>query len=92
MHPAKCGTKVYCKDGKYWPARPYQDAYRFERFKAAWAVFTKKADAFVWPEQEIGTSDGGPLPEGVQPHFFSGLKYSAHNDLIHSEMTRLENL
>lgn len=40
-----------CIDGRYVPARPLPFYGRFWRFKAAWLVFTGRADALVWPGQ-----------------------------------------
>lgn len=38
-------------DGRYVPARPLGfDGWR-ERLRAAWLVFTGKADALLWPGQ-----------------------------------------
>jgi len=39
-------------NGKWVPARPINYKYRsfMEKLKEAWAVFTGKADAFMWPE------------------------------------------
>lgn len=43
------------KDGRQWwgPARAYgfNQIRIFGRFKAAWLVFTGKADALTWPPQ-----------------------------------------
>lgn len=52
----KSDVQVQLPDGSYAPARPCQDTFRFERLKAAWAVLTKRADAFIWPEQEPGNA------------------------------------
>lgn len=41
-------------NGKWVPCRPLQYPYLYgcmkRRLRAAWAVLTGKADAFVWPE------------------------------------------
>lgn len=43
-----------CIRGKWIPARPlnYQKGYfpLMQRIKHAWAVFTCRAEAFIWPE------------------------------------------
>lgn len=39
-------------NGRYVPARPLAFCDRFQRFKAAWLVFTGRADALLWPGQE----------------------------------------
>jgi hypothetical protein len=46
---AQCGLP----DGRWVPARPQTASQLdpFGRFKAAWMVFTGKADALVWPGQ-----------------------------------------
>ena len=38
--------------GKWVPARPINWKYRTlsQRFREAWAVFTGRADSFIWPE------------------------------------------
>ena len=43
-----------CVNGKWVPARPINFQVRSlkERVKEAWAVFTGKADALVWPEEQ----------------------------------------
>ena len=38
-------------DGRWVPARPEPFVGGFRRFKAAWLVFTGKADALTWPGQ-----------------------------------------
>lgn len=38
-------------DGSYVPARPHGWQSWTMRFKAAWLVFTGKADALTWPGQ-----------------------------------------
>jgi len=47
------GENKVCIDGKFVPARPenYKNRYLTvrKRIKRAWAVFTGKADTFVWP-------------------------------------------
>lgn len=42
-----CGLK----DGRYVPARGLPFYSLFGRWKAAWLVFTGKADALTWPGQ-----------------------------------------
>jgi len=41
------------KDGKWVPSRPINWKYRTlpEKIKEAYAVFTGKAEAFTWPDQ-----------------------------------------
>lgn len=39
-------------DGRYVPARPFGWQSWTMRWKAAWLVFTGKADALLWPGQE----------------------------------------
>lgn len=36
-------------DGRYVPSRPLPFFGRFGRWRAAWLVFSGKADALVWP-------------------------------------------
>lgn len=36
-------------DGKYYPCRPMGFYSMGNRIRAAWLVFTGKADAFIWP-------------------------------------------
>lgn len=43
-------TQVQIK-GRWHPARPLPYHSPFQRIKAAWLVFTGKADALRWPEQ-----------------------------------------
>lgn len=44
------GRGAVCEINRRWvPARPLTGGFRFQ-LKAAWAVLTGKADAFVWPE------------------------------------------
>jgi hypothetical protein len=38
-------------DGRYVPARPLGWQSWIMRFKAAWLVFTGRADALTWPGQ-----------------------------------------
>ena len=38
-------------DGKWYPARPYGLTGLRVRFKAAWMVFTGKADVLIWHKQ-----------------------------------------
>jgi len=38
--------------GTYVPARPYGWTSLRWRFKAAWLVFTGKADAVIWPANQ----------------------------------------
>lgn len=38
-------------DGSWPPARPLPYETMFGRWKAAWLVFTGRADALVWPGQ-----------------------------------------
>ena len=50
-------------DGKWTPARPINWKYRTvrQRLKEAWAVFTGKADAFIWdatPPQHTAAATG----------------------------------
>lgn len=46
-----CNEVSTSRDGKTWvPARPQIASGIPARFKAAWLVFTGKADAVVWPE------------------------------------------
>ena len=40
-----------CIDGKYVPARPIGYFSLSYRLRAAWYVFTGKADALLWPGQ-----------------------------------------
>lgn len=50
-----CARSVTCEapDGRWVPARPmgYPGGWRY-RIKAAWLVFTGKADAVTWPDGE----------------------------------------
>jgi hypothetical protein len=39
-------------NGKYVPARPLGWTNIQHRLKAAWLVFTTRADAVVWPEDQ----------------------------------------
>lgn len=45
---------MICINDKWVPARPINWKYRsiFEKLKEAWAVWTGKADAFAWPEEQ----------------------------------------
>lgn len=45
---AQCGLP----DGRYVPARPMAYQSWGMRWKAAWLVFTGRADALLWPGQE----------------------------------------
>lgn len=51
-------NKIECEtayiNGKWVPARPVNWKYRTlkQRIKEAWYVFTGKADAFIWPEDQ----------------------------------------
>lgn len=38
-------------DGREVPARPLGPSFRWQRTKAAWLVFTGRADALTWPGQ-----------------------------------------
>ena len=44
---------TFCNPGEkeWYPARPLNYQYRsfWQRIKEAWAVFTGRAEAFVWP-------------------------------------------
>lgn len=51
----RSATEVqYEKKEKWYPARPENWKYRsfWQKCKEAWAVFTGKAEAFVWPENQ----------------------------------------
>ena len=48
-HGASC--QVGLPDGRYVPARPLGWQSWTMRFKAAWLVFTGRADALTWPGQ-----------------------------------------
>lgn len=39
-------------DGKWVPKRPMGGVGLSDRIKAAWLVFTGKADAVIWPEDQ----------------------------------------
>lgn len=43
-------VSVQLKDGTWGPARPIGHDGFLTRLKAAWMVFTCKADALIWPE------------------------------------------
>jgi hypothetical protein len=44
------GAPAASRDGKVWyPARPEGGWFRGWRLKAAWLVFTGRADAVIWP-------------------------------------------
>lgn len=47
-------TSTHTKEEGWVPARPigHKHASLRERFKAAWQVFTGKADSFVWPAKQ----------------------------------------
>lgn len=40
-----------CIEGVWYPARPIGYFSLLHRVKAAWLVFTGKADALLWPKQ-----------------------------------------
>ena len=44
-------TQAGLPDGRWVPARPMPYCSLSERFRAAWMVFTGKADALTWPGQ-----------------------------------------
>lgn len=44
-------TQAGLPDGRWVPARPLGFASFTQRIKAAWLVFTGKADALTWPGQ-----------------------------------------
>lgn len=48
-HSRQCGTEI--KPGVWVPARPLGLDTIPARFRAAWLVFTGKADALLWPGQ-----------------------------------------
>ena len=50
-HTNECSANI---NGKWVPGRPINWKYRSLRirFREAWAVFSGKADAFVWPENQ----------------------------------------
>ena len=44
------GCDEMSPDDKVWyPARPLNPGWRFDRLRAAWLVWTGRADAFTWP-------------------------------------------
>lgn len=49
LHKATDGTTQAGINGRWYPARPHGFASFGQRCKAAWLVFTGKADALVWP-------------------------------------------
>lgn len=47
---ARFSSENFRKIGDDWiPARPLEGRTLFQRIREAWAVFTGKADSFVWP-------------------------------------------
>lgn len=44
-------TQAGLPDGRWVPARPLPFYSLTQRWKAAWLVFTGKADALTWPGQ-----------------------------------------
>lgn len=45
------------KTGEWVPARPEGYPSIFHRFRAAWLVFTGRADALVWDETTLTPAD-----------------------------------
>lgn len=50
-HCVSGGVSCQISDGRWVPARPLGFDSLQSRVKAAWLVFTGKADAVIWPEQ-----------------------------------------
>jgi hypothetical protein len=47
-------TKCYTPDGERWlPARCLHYCSFYDKIKLAWMVFTGRADAFIWPEDQF---------------------------------------
>ena len=49
-----CETQL--PNGRYVPARPEPFYSLTQRWRAAWLVFTGRADALIWPETLVGQS------------------------------------
>lgn len=52
---AKDNPLEVCVNGQWVPARPLGFYSIWSRLRCAWMVFTGRADAFIWPEDDVNS-------------------------------------